>query len=83
VRRTTDKLQRTLDLLVVNSLAIHGPLHGYGISVHIQRRAKRVDQWEDFGEQHSVTASGRKQLGIEQARWTKLTATVNRVIGFA
>src|SRR3569832_2465015 len=33
----TDVLQGTLDLLVLKSLVVAGPLHGYAITQHIRR----------------------------------------------
>jgi PadR family transcriptional regulator len=35
-KHTNDRLQGTLDLLILKSLASCGTMHGYGITVHIQ-----------------------------------------------
>ena len=41
VRRSQPLLQGTLDLLILQTLAL-GPLHGHGIARHIQRRSEGV-----------------------------------------
>jgi PadR family transcriptional regulator, regulatory protein PadR len=38
-KRSGDKLQGTLDLLVLKCLASRGRMHGYGITVHIQENS--------------------------------------------
>jgi transcriptional regulator len=58
----TDVLQGTLDLLVLKTLAARGPLHGYGIAVHIEQvseEALRVEEGSLYPALHR----------IEQARW--------------
>ena len=35
-KHPNDRLQGTLDLLVLKSLASRGVMHGYGITLHIQ-----------------------------------------------
>ena len=39
-KHTNDRLQGTLDLLVLKTLAAQGPMHGYGITLHIERISK-------------------------------------------
>ena len=36
-RHTNDRLQGTLDLLVLKTLASRGRMHGYGITLHIEQ----------------------------------------------
>ena len=58
----TDVLQGTLDLLILKTLAARGPLHGYGIAVHIEQvseEALRVEEGSLYPALHR----------IEQARW--------------
>jgi transcriptional regulator len=42
--RKTDLLQGTLDLLILKTLAAHGPLHGYGIAQRILVTSKETLQ---------------------------------------
>ena len=46
-KRPADKLQGTLDLLVLKCLATKGKMHGYGITVHIQQTSGAVLQVEE------------------------------------
>ena len=45
-RQNSDKLQGTLDLLILRSL-VRGEMHGYGIASHIQRVSEDVLQVEE------------------------------------
>jgi PadR family transcriptional regulator PadR len=45
--RTPDRLQGTLTLLILKSLASRGPMHGYGITVHIHTVAGDVLRVEE------------------------------------
>jgi transcriptional regulator len=42
-----DRLQGTLDLLILNALARSGPLHGYGIAKQIRERSDDALSIED------------------------------------
>jgi len=46
-RHDNDRLQGTLDLLILKSLASLGPMHGYGITVHIQEVSRDMLRVED------------------------------------
>ena len=39
-KHANDRLQGTLDLLVLKTLTSRGPMHGYGITLHIERFAR-------------------------------------------
>src|ERR1700722_1661492 len=83
----TDVLQGTLDLLVLKTLAARGPLHGYGIAVHIEQVSEealrveegslypalhRIEQANWIGSEWSTSETGRR------ARVYKITATGRR-----
>jgi PadR family transcriptional regulator PadR len=36
-KHTNDRLQETLDLLVLKTLVSRGRMHGYGITLHIEQ----------------------------------------------
>lgn len=62
-----DILQGTLDLLVLKTLARRGPLHGYGITAHIQRvseEALRVEEGSLYPALHRL-----EQEGLVRAAW--------------
>ena len=46
-KHPNDRLQGTLDLLVLKSLASRGTMHGYGITVHIQQVAGDILRVEE------------------------------------
>ena len=61
-----DVLQGTLGLLVLRTLA-RGPMHGYGITVHIQRVSKdvlRVEEGSLYPALHRM-----EQEGLISAEW--------------
>jgi PadR family transcriptional regulator PadR len=57
-----DLLQGTLDLMVLQTLATMGPLHGYGIA----RRIEQVSGYEVLLNQGTIYAS---LLRLQQRRW--------------
>lgn len=57
-----DLLQGTLDLMVLNTLAVMGPLHGYGIA----RRIEQVSGNEVLLNQGTIYAS---LVRLEQRGW--------------
>jgi PadR family transcriptional regulator, regulatory protein PadR len=74
---TNDRLQGTLDLLVLKTLASQGRMHGYALTIRIgasenNRRARY----------YSITAAGRRQLAEEEENWAQLTEAVARVLRF-
>lgn len=108
-RTKNDILQGTLALLVLRTLAVAGPLHGYAITAHIQRVSAdrlRVEEGSLYPALHrmeqdgwlksswgtteknrearfyGLTAKGRRQLGVEEASWSRLTQGVARVLQY-
>jgi transcriptional regulator len=60
-KHPNDRLQGTLDLLVLKSLASRGPMHGYGITVHIQAiagDALRVEEGSLYPALHRMALEG-------------------------
>src|SRR5215469_18245093 len=59
-KHTNDRLQGTLDLLVLKTLAAHGPMHGYGITLYIERISKvlRLEEGSLYPALHRMTQSG-------------------------
>ena len=57
-----DRLQGTLDLLVLKTLASRGePMHGYAITLHIQQISRdvlRVEEGSLYPALHRMTQSG-------------------------
>jgi PadR family transcriptional regulator, regulatory protein PadR len=78
----SDVLSGTLALLVLKTLA-RGPMHGYGITVHIQRVSNevlRVEEGSLYPALHRMEQDGwiRAQWGVSEnnrrARYYELTA---------
>ena len=66
VRPKTDVLQGTLALLVLKTL-LRGPMHGYGITLHIQTISKdvlRVEEGSLYPALHRMA-----QVGWIKAEW--------------
>jgi transcriptional regulator len=62
-----DRLQGTIDLLVLKSLATRGPMHGYGITLHVQSAsndALRVEEGSLYPALHRM-----EQAGWIKAEW--------------
>jgi PadR family transcriptional regulator, regulatory protein PadR len=79
-------LQGTLDLLVLKTLAT-GPLHGYGIVLHIQRASEellRVEEGSLYPALHRMEQSGwiASEWGLTEtnrnAKFYKITASGRR-----
>jgi PadR family transcriptional regulator PadR len=77
-----DLLQGTLALLVLKTLA-RGPIHGYGITLHIQRVSKdilRVEEGSLYPALHRMEQDGwvcadwRSTENNRRARYYRLTA---------
>jgi transcriptional regulator len=82
-KHPNDRLQGTLGLLVLKSLAARGPMHGYGITVHIQSvagEALRVEEGSLYPALHRMTQEGwiNAKWGMSEnnrrARFYSLTA---------
>jgi len=81
-----DVLQGTLALLVLRSLT-RGPMHGYGITLHIQRVSKdilRVEEGSLYPALHRMEQDGwigaewRSTENNRRARYYRLTAKGRR-----
>jgi PadR family transcriptional regulator PadR len=60
-KHPNDRLQGTIDLLVLRSLASRGRMHGYGITVHIQQiagDALRVEEGSLYPALHRMAQEG-------------------------
>jgi len=60
-RHTNDRLQGTLDLLVLTTLASRGTMHGYAITLHVEKVSKDVLRLEEgslYPALHRMTQAG-------------------------
>ena len=60
-KHNNDRLQGTLDLLVLKTLASRGPMHGYGITLHIEQISKdvlRLQEGSLYPALHRMTQAG-------------------------
>ena len=82
-KHKNDRLQGTLDLLVLRTLRSLGPMHGYGITLHIERTSGDVLRLEEgslYPALHRMTQDGwlRAEWGASQnnrrARYYAITA---------
>ena len=81
-KHTNDRLQGTLDLLVLKTLVSRGPMHGYGITLHIERVSEEILRLEEgslYPALHRMTQSGwlRSAWGVSEnnrrARYYSIT----------
>src|SRR5437660_4853828 len=84
-----DVLQGTLDLLVLKSL-MRGPMHGYGITVHIQQvsgEVLRVEEGSLYPALHRIEQAGwiSSEWGVSdnnrRAKYYRLTAVGRKQLG--
>jgi len=84
-----DVLQGTLDLLILKTLT-RGPMHGYGITVHIQRVSDdvlRVEEGSIYPALHRMEQEGwiKAQWGTSEnnrrARYYELTSSGRKQLG--
>lgn len=82
-KHTNDRLQGTLDLLVLKTLASRGRMHGYGITLHIEQVSEEILRLEEgslYPALHRMTQSGwlRSEWGASEnnrrARYYSITA---------
>ena len=82
-KHTNDRLQGTLDLLVLKTLASRGQMHGYGITLHIEQVSQEILRLEEgslYPALHRMTQSGwlKSEWGVSEnnrrARYYSLTA---------
>src|SRR5256885_2304454 len=65
-KHSNDRLQGTLDLLVLKTLASPGPMHGYGITQHIERLSNetlRLEEGSLYPALHRLHHAGARQSG--------------------
>lgn len=83
-KHPNDRLQGTLDLLVLKTLASRGPMHGYGITLHIEQVSEEILRLEEgslYPALHRMTHSGwlRSEWGVSEnnrrARYYSITAS--------
>jgi PadR family transcriptional regulator PadR len=82
-KHTNDRLQGTIDLLVLKSLHSQGPMHGYAITLHIERisgSALKLREGSLYPALHRMTQAGwlRAAWGASEngrrARFYEITA---------
>jgi transcriptional regulator len=78
-----DRLQGTLDLLVLKTLAVRGSMNGYAITLHIERVSEdilRLEEGSLYPALHRMTQAGwlRAEWGVSEnhrrARYYSITA---------
>jgi PadR family transcriptional regulator, regulatory protein PadR len=83
LKHTNDRLQGTLDLLVLKTLASRGRMHGYGIMLHVQQiseDALRIEEGSLYPAMHRMTQAGwlKAEWGVSEnnrhARYYVITA---------
>jgi transcriptional regulator len=86
-KHTNDRLQGTLDLLVLKTLASRGPMHGYGITLHIEEVSQEILRLEEgslYPALHRMTEAGwlRPEWGASEnnrrARYYSITPAGRR-----
>ena len=86
-KHTNDRLQGTLDLLVLKTLASRGPMHGYAITLHVEQiseNALRLEEGSLYPALHRMTQSGflRAEWGASEnnrrARYYSITPAGRR-----
>ena len=82
-KHTNDRLQGTLDLMVLKTLAARGPMHGYAITLHVDQltgSALRVMEGSLYPALHRMTQAGwlKSEWGATEnsrrARYYSITA---------
>ena len=82
-KHSNDRLQGTLDLLVLKTLASRGSMHGYSITLHIQQISEeslRIEEGSLYPALHRMAQAGwvKAEWGASdnnrRARYYKLTA---------
>ncbi|MFC5861738.1 PadR family transcriptional regulator [Acidicapsa dinghuensis] len=82
-KHTNDRLQGTLDLLVLKTLVSRGRLHGYGITLHIEQVSEEILRLEEgslYPALHRMTQAGwlHSEWGLSEnnrrARYYSITA---------
>ena len=83
MKHTNDRLQGTLDLLVLKTLNSRGRMHGYGITLHVQEaseHALRIEEGSLYPALHRLenkgflTADWKESETGREAKYYRLTA---------
>ncbi|MGB6945016.1 MAG: PadR family transcriptional regulator [Bryobacteraceae bacterium] len=83
MKHTNDRLQGTLDLLVLKTLNSRGCMHGYGITLHVQQvseDALRIEEGSLYPALHRMMQAGwlKAEWGASEnnrrARYYAITA---------
>jgi PadR family transcriptional regulator len=86
-KHNNDRLQGTLDLLVLKTLASRGAMHGYGITLHIEQLSNdtlRLQEGSLYPALHRLTQVGalrsewRASENNRRARYYSITAVGRR-----
>ena len=86
-KHSNDRLQGTLDLLVLKTLASRGKMHGYSITIHIQQISQdslRVEEGSLYPALHRMMQAGwlKAEWGASEnnrrARYYSITAAGRR-----
>jgi transcriptional regulator len=87
VKHSNDRLQGTLDLVVLKTLAARGPMHGYALVEHIGRisnQVLRVQEGSLYPALHRLTQAGclraewKQSENGRRARYYSMTAAGHR-----
>lgn len=70
-KHNNDRLQGTVDLLILTTLASRGRMHGYGITLHIEQVSEEILRLEEgslYPALHRMTQSGwlRAEWGVSE-----------------
>jgi len=87
MKHANDRLQGTLDLVILKTLDARGPMHGYAIAEHVDRLSNsvlRVEEGSLYPALHRLTTAsclraewGRSENG-RRARYYAITAAGRR-----
>ena len=107
MKQKRDVQQGTLALMVLKTLQVLGPLHGYGIArriaqisdqllsvnqgtlypvlLRLEQEGAIASEWGPSENNrrarfYTITAAGRKQLGLEHSQFETMIAAINRVM---
>jgi PadR family transcriptional regulator, regulatory protein PadR len=86
MKEKTDVRQGTLGLMVLKTLDVLGPLHGYGIARRIEQisgdllaeNQGTLDPENRRARFYRLTRAGHKQLEVETRGWEQTTAIIAR-----
>jgi len=86
-KHTNDRLQGTLDLLVLKTLAARGKMHGYAITTHVERVSEEILRLEEgslYPALHRMSQAGwlKSEWSVTEsnrrARYYSITAAGRR-----